>query len=164
MLEWLKRRDAIVLKPQGRLAGTRRAARAPRKRRDGPRQRCPPVTENTAEAAFSVRGRDARNRRVAHGFGDAAALLRWLRRFTGRRSYLVQPYLQLHDASGDAYDVRSLVQKDGAGRWQLTGMAVRQGQGGSLTSNLHGGGKAEAAGPSWPACSGRRRRVSSRRS
>ncbi|WP_284641160.1 YheC/YheD family endospore coat-associated protein [Paenibacillus silviterrae] len=146
MLEWLKRRDAIVLKPQGGSQG--RGVLLVRRESAGmARVSAAAVTENTAEAAFSVRGRDARNRRVAHGFGDAAALLRWLRRFTGRRSYLVQPYLQLHDASGDAYDVRSLVQKDGAGRWQLTGMAVRQGQGGSLTSNLHGGGKAEAAGP-----------------
>jgi glutathione synthase/RimK-type ligase-like ATP-grasp enzyme len=104
-----------------------------------------PSTVN-ADPAFTVRGRDARNRRIASGFADEAALLRWLRRFTARRSYLQQQYLLLQTRSGDAYDVRSLVQKDGAGRWQVTGMAVRRGQGGSLTSNLHGGGTVEPVG------------------
>ncbi|MDF2960165.1 MAG: endospore coat-associated protein [Paenibacillus sp.] len=100
-----------------------------------------------AQAAFTVRGRDARNRHVQRGFADAPALLRWLRRFTAQRSYLLQQYLLLQTYSGDAYDVRSLVQKDGTGRWQVTGMAVRQGQGGSLTSNLHGGGTVQPAEP-----------------
>ncbi|NHN31585.1 YheC/YheD family protein [Paenibacillus sp. S3N08] len=96
-------------------------------------------------AVFSVRGRDARNRRIARDFADEAALLLWLRRFTARRRYLQQQYLLLQTHTGDAYDVRALVQKDGSGRWALTGMAVRQGQDGSLTSNLHGGGTTQPA-------------------
>ncbi|WP_281885733.1 YheC/YheD family protein [Paenibacillus sp. YYML68] len=103
--------------------------------------------EAGAAHAYTVRGRDARNRDVSRGFADAAALGLWLRRFIGRRRYLVQRYLALHTSEGRAYDVRALMQKDGSGRWQLTGLAVRCGQGGSLTANLHGGGSAEAAEP-----------------
>jgi hypothetical protein len=97
-------------------------------------------------AMFTVRGRDARNRRIARGFADEATLLQWLRRFTAQRRYLQQQYLLLQSCTGDAYDVRSLVQKDGTGRWQVTGTAVRRGQSGSLTSNLHGGGIVEPVG------------------
>ncbi|WP_282936946.1 YheC/YheD family protein [Paenibacillus sp. RC67] len=145
--DWLKARSEVLLKPQAGSQGcgvllVRRAAgrRASQARKHG-------GSENTANAgaAFAVIGRDARNGRVARSFPDAASLMRWLRRFTGQRSYLLQQYLPLHGRSGEAYDVRSLVQKDGSGQWQMTGMAVRKGQQGSLTSNLHGGGTVEPA-------------------
>lgn len=95
--------------------------------------------------AFTVHGRDAHNGSITRGFTDEAALYAWLRRFIGRRGYLVQRYLQLYDHAGTAYDVRVLMQKNGSGRWQLTGLGVRRGQSGSLTSNLHGGGMPERA-------------------
>ncbi|MCS7463631.1 YheC/YheD family protein [Paenibacillus doosanensis] len=146
--EWLKRHGELVLKPQAGSQGrgvlhVRRGAAAAR---PGVGPVAPEGTAN-AEPAFAVRGRDARNRPVACSFDSAAALLRWLRRFTAQRDYLLQRYLPLHNQNGEAYDVRSLVQKDGTGRWQVTGIAVRKGQGGSLTSNLHGGGSAEPALP-----------------
>jgi hypothetical protein len=155
---WLRTRGQVLLKPQagshgrGVLLVQRSAAtgapaapeRADRLRTAAISADAPEGTVN-AVPAFTVRGRDARNRRVERGFADAPALLHWLRRFTAQRGYLLQQYLLLHTRAGDAYDVRSLVQKDGAGRWQVTGMAVRQGQGGSLTSNLHGGGRVEPA-------------------
>ncbi|MBE1441365.1 YheC/YheD family protein [Paenibacillus sp. OAS669] len=143
--EWLKARSEVLLKPQAGSQGcgvvlVRRAAG----RRAQARKHAAAVeiTAN-AGAAFTVIGRDARNGRVARSFADTASLLRWLRRFTAQRSYLLQQYLPLHGRSGEAYDVRSLVQKDGTGQWQVTGMAVRKGQIGSLTSNLHGGGTVE---------------------
>ncbi|TVY07414.1 YheC/YheD family endospore coat-associated protein [Paenibacillus cremeus] len=133
---WLQDRREAVLKPQGGSQG-RGVLLVRREGADAPGS-----TENDAGASFSVRGRDARNRGLERRFAGEAALLRWLRRFVAQRSYLLQQYLLLQTRTGDAYDVRALVQKDGAGRWQLTGMAVRRGQGGSLTSNLHGGGTA----------------------
>ncbi|MFH5185678.1 YheC/YheD family protein [Paenibacillus sp. TAB 01] len=140
--DWLKTRGEVLLKPQsgsqGR--GVLHVRRAPRTAGEGARERM-----ESAGPAFSVRGRDARNRRVECGFADAPSLLRWLRRFTAQRNYLLQQYLQLQGPHGDAYDVRALVQKDGTGQWQVTGMAVRRGQNGSLTSNLHGGGSVEPA-------------------
>lgn len=62
--------------------------------------------------------------------------------------YLLQPNLELTCSEGRAYDIRALVQKDAGGKWTLTGMAVRQGQPGSATSNLHGGGTAKEVFPS----------------
>lgn len=46
--------------------------------------------------------------------------------------------------SGSHFDIRVLVQKDGQGCWQLTGMAVRIGLAGQITTNLHTGGRAES--------------------
>ncbi|MNZ54150.1 Endospore coat-associated protein YheD [compost metagenome] len=68
--------------------------------------------------------------------------MKWINRITSRQTYIVQPYLELSGEDGKPFDVRVLLQKDGSGSWSLTGMAVRCGQEGSLTSNLHGGGGA----------------------
>lgn len=135
LADWLREHGEAVLKPVG---GSQGRGVLHVRRTAGPGGSAP---------AFTVRGRDARNRAISRGFADGAALAAFLRRLIGRRSYLVQRYLALHTREGDAYDVRALVQKNGTGRWQLTGLAVRQGQGGSLTSNLHGGGTACAAEP-----------------
>lgn len=143
--DWLRADGEVLLKPQAGSQG-RGVLLVQRVTRGAAQPLAPPAVA-PPPAAFTVRGRDARNRQVERGFADAPALLRWLRRFTAQRSYLLQQYLQLQTRTGDAFDVRSLVQKDGAGRWQVTGMAVRRGQGGSLTSNLHGGGTVEPAGP-----------------
>ncbi|MCG7217871.1 YheC/YheD family protein [Paenibacillus mucilaginosus] len=139
---WLQEHDEVLLKPQagsqGRgvlhvRRGALRAGAQPTRRGEA------------AEAAYSVRGRDARGREVSRGFADAAALGQWLRGFVRGRRYLLQQYLQLQTEAGAAFDVRALVQKDGSGRWQLTGTAVRQAPAGSVTANLHGGGTAAPA-------------------
>lgn len=154
--DWLRSCGEVLLKPQSGSQGrgvllVQRTAQAAPGHGDvaaaaGARAaHAAPERTVSAVPAFTVRGRDARNRRVERSFADAASLLRWLRRFTAQRSYLLQQYLQLQGPHGDAYDVRALVQKDGAGLWQVTGMAVRRGQEGSLTSNLHGGGTVEPA-------------------
>ncbi|MFD0871880.1 MULTISPECIES: YheC/YheD family endospore coat-associated protein [Paenibacillus] len=95
---------------------------------------------------YYLEGRDFNNKPFAHKFHSVNDLVSWVRRFASRR-YLLQPNLNLISRSGDVYDVRSLVQKNGEGRWTLTGMAVRRGSSGSVTANLHGGGSAEAAEP-----------------
>ncbi|WP_410511995.1 YheC/YheD family protein [Paenibacillus sp. BR2-3] len=90
----------------------------------------------------SVRGRDRDNVPFHHNFNDQKEGLDWIDRFIGPRRYLMQPYLQLTSRSGQPFDVRVLMQKNGRGLWERTGMAVRLGTCGSLTSNLHGGGTA----------------------
>jgi hypothetical protein len=147
---WLQLHGQVLLKPQAGSQGrgvlhVQRTAAAPA-RRDAEPLAGRVQQRGATAAAFTVRGRDAHNRRIARGFADEAALLLWLRRFTARRRYLQQQYLLLQAHSGDAYDVRALVQKDGTGRWAVTGMVVRRGQDGSLTSNLHGGGIVEPIG------------------
>ncbi len=98
-----------------------------------------------ADDSVRLRGRDADNRafdRVVAGEEEAAAQLHgWI----GNRAYLMQPYLDL-TVSGAPYDIRALVQKNGRGRWTLTGAAARVGAAGTVTSNLHGGGVASPAG------------------
>lgn len=59
----------------------------------------------------------------------------------GRR-YLVQQGLDLAYLHHSTYDVRSIVQKNGEGQWQVTGKAARVGRRRSITSNLHTGGNA----------------------
>ncbi|WP_081823955.1 YheC/YheD family endospore coat-associated protein [Paenibacillus sp. UNC451MF] len=148
--EWLRARSEVLLKPQAgsQGCGVLLVRRAPGRTGTQARRHAAgsAAQETTANAAaFTVIGRDARNGKVARSFADAATLMRWLRRITEQRNYLLQQYLPLQGRSGEAYDVRSLVQKDGSGQWQVTGMAVRKGQQGSLTSNLHGGGTVEPA-------------------
>ncbi|UQZ35909.1 hypothetical protein C2I18_21640 [Paenibacillus sp. PK3_47] len=96
---------------------------------------------------LSLRGRDGENKPFRHAFSRVADGLDWIHEFIGQRRYIIQPYLQLTGNGGQPFDVRVLVQKNGRGAWSLTGMAVRMGHRGSLTSNLHGGGTAVPALP-----------------
>lgn len=63
---------------------------------------------------------------------------RWLARRPGR--YLAQQGLDLRIWEDRPADLRALVQKDGQGRWTLTGMGVRLAAPGRFTTNLHTGG------------------------
>lgn len=56
--------------------------------------------------------------------------------------YIAQQGLSIKLPNGRVHDYRMLVQKNGAGVWEVTGCAGRVGPSGSITSNLHGGGKA----------------------
>lgn len=96
---------------------------------------------------YSVRGRTWNNQSFHIEFTRLFDLLQWLRRFIQRRKYIIQDYLSVTSKSGQAFDIRSLMQKNGQGVWQMTGAALRCGQPGSITSNLHGGGHAEDALP-----------------
>ncbi len=92
-----------------------------------------------------AKGRSGSNRVVQRQFASDSACDRWLERVTDGVSYIVQPYLMLRGDDDKPFDVRLLLQKDGDGRWTITGSVVRTGQPGTLTSNLHGGGSAEPA-------------------
>lgn len=56
--------------------------------------------------------------------------------------YLVQQGINLILPDGRVHDFRLLIQKNGHGRWEVTGCAGRIGPPRSITSNLHGGGTA----------------------
>ncbi|NQX68020.1 YheC/YheD family protein [Paenibacillus alba] len=127
---WLRDRNDVFLKPQGGSQG-RGALHLQHLR--------------TAEGGsmLQIKGRDANNRSIGQQFNGFDACWSWLRRVVGSRPYLIQEYLSLQSSQGMAYDVRSLVQKNGQGQWEISGMAARIGKPGSITSNLHGGGTAE---------------------
>jgi len=78
---------------------------------------------------------------VRRAYATPYLLDRWL---TGRGRagrFIVQEGLDLRSFQGRPADVRVLVQKDGRGRWQVTGMGARVAAPGRFTSNLHTGGE-----------------------
>ncbi|WP_169713624.1 YheC/YheD family endospore coat-associated protein [Paludifilum halophilum] len=97
--------------------------------------------------SYRVQGRTRNNRGFHIRLKTERALRDWILRFTGSARYLIQPYLGLQTEDGRPFDLRILVQKGEDHRWVTTGMAVRTGKTHSLTSNIHGGGKAERAIP-----------------
>lgn len=99
------------------------------------------VLRGTSSGGLFVKGRDGDNREIVRGFNDRLSGLEWIDRFIGKQGFIMQPFLRL-TGGGQPFDVRVLMQKDGAGRWTLSGMAARLGPSGALTSNLHGGGTA----------------------
>lgn len=105
------------------------------------------AVERLAPGRYRITARDGANRPIEQLISGTPGLTEWVRRFAAGRAYLVQPYLELQSPEGFAWDVRSLVQKNGSGSWELTGMAVREGGSGSVTSNLHGGGHAREVRP-----------------
>ncbi|MDQ0873824.1 glutathione synthase/RimK-type ligase-like ATP-grasp enzyme [Paenibacillus sp. V4I3] len=128
--KWLRTRSDVFLKPQGGSQG--RGALHIHK-----------LSTMDDNNSFHIKGRDAHNHPIERDFKDFDSCWVWLRNLIGMRPYLIQEYLTLHSTEGMAYDVRSLVQKNGRGLWESTGMAVRIGKPGSITSNLHGGGTAK---------------------
>jgi YheC/D like ATP-grasp len=54
--------------------------------------------------------------------------------------YLVQPYINCKTQSGQAYDFRLHVQKNGEGKWVITRIYPRMGPHGSIVSNINSGG------------------------
>ena len=68
-----------------------------------------------------------------------AVIRRW---DMGNDRYIVQQGVGAKLPDGRVCDFRLLVQKNGLGEWEVTGCAGRIGPPGSVTSNLHGGGRA----------------------
>ncbi|WP_261302107.1 YheC/YheD family endospore coat-associated protein [Paenibacillus andongensis] len=128
--KWFRTRSDVFLKPQGGSQG-RGALHIHKIRSAG------------GISSYHIKGRDAHNQPIERDFINFDSCWFWLRSLIGMRPYLIQEFLTLHSTEGTAYDVRSLVQKNGRGLWESTGMAVRIGKPGSITSNLHGGGTAE---------------------
>lgn len=62
----------------------------------------------------------------------------------GSNRYVAQQGIQIKLPNGRVHDYRMLVQKNGQGKWEVTGCVGRVGAPRSVTSNLHGGGHAVA--------------------
>ncbi|MFS1511802.1 YheC/YheD family protein [Chengkuizengella sp. SCS-71B] len=96
---------------------------------------------------YIIQGRDKKNIPIDVTYEQYSSLVNNIQQFIQNRKYVIQQYLQLKTKSNTSFDIRALVQKNGSGYWQFTGMAVRCGQPGSLTSNLHGGGLVKEVRP-----------------
>lgn len=99
------------------------------------------------DGSWTLSGRDAAGRIIGPRRLPRRDALRVARSWIGPRPYLMQPLLELRGKSGEPFDVRVLMQKDGGGRWVQTGIAARTGRPESVTANLHGGGVAKPPGP-----------------
>lgn len=130
-LAFLKKYNTLVAKPSGGSHGRGVVA----------------IFRKTENGPCTVIGRGKGNEPLSHKFADTKQALAWLHQFIGESRYILQPYLQLRTPNHLPFDIRVLMQKDGRQTWQMTGMAVRTGTPYSLTSNLHGGGKAEKITP-----------------
>lgn len=69
--------------------------------------------------------------------------IRGLLRSGGR--HIMQKWIDIRNTKGTVYDIRALMQKNGKGEWQLSGLAVREGKKGKITSNIKSGGEAYEA-------------------
>ncbi|WP_440118306.1 YheC/YheD family endospore coat-associated protein [Paenibacillus sp. QZ-Y1] len=98
------------------------------------------------DVSWIIEGRNTRNELIHRTFDCPQDVYAWLESYKTGNKMIMQPYLELNH-HGRPFDIRALVQKNGQGRWSLTGCMVREGPAGSLTSNLHGGGKAHPAYP-----------------
>jgi glutathione synthase/RimK-type ligase-like ATP-grasp enzyme len=75
--------------------------------------------------------------KISFGKSDVTKLANAL---LDQREYLVQKWIDIRNRDGKAYDIRSLMQKDGNGKWKISGMAAREGKPGRITSNVSEGG------------------------
>ncbi|MBT2292181.1 YheC/YheD family protein [Paenibacillus albidus] len=99
----------------------------------------------SAKRLFDIQGRRQDRRIIAPRKVTLTRLESIVRQWCLGGQYLVQQGIPLRLSSGRFHDYRMLVQKNGQGIWELTGMAGRVGAANSVTSNLHGGGHAVRA-------------------
>lgn len=96
-------------------------------------------------SVFDIQGRRQDRRIIAPRKVTQSRLEGIIRQWCLGGRFLVQQGIPLRLPSGRFHDYRMLVQKNGNGVWELTGMAGRVGAARSVTSNLHGGGHAVRA-------------------
>ncbi|MFC5529325.1 YheC/YheD family protein [Cohnella yongneupensis] len=94
------------------------------------------------DGKVELAGRTSSNRSFSFTAATEQDALNRLHRWIGSHAYIMQPLLELHTADGKPFDLRSLLQKNKSGRWTVTGVAARVGAAGTVTANLHGGGRA----------------------
>jgi hypothetical protein len=91
---------------------------------------------------YRIQGRDQQRSIIPPQHVTIEQIARRLRRWNVDNRYLVQQGIDLALDDGRVHDFRLLIQKDHRGEWEVTGCAGRIGAKRSITSNLHGGGRA----------------------
>lgn len=101
------------------------------------------ISKSTNSPGFyEVRGRNTNRKIITPKRISSAMLGPFLSNWDIKGRYLVQEGIPLELPNGRVHDYRMLVQKNGFGEWELTGCVGRIGAPHSVTSNLHGGGRA----------------------
>lgn len=91
---------------------------------------------------YTLRGRNKLRRILPRRRMTLVGIGRLLTSLGLTRNCVMQQGLELTLANGRVHDYRLLMQKNGEGAWEATGCAGRIGAANSVTSNLHGGGRA----------------------
>lgn len=100
--------------------------------------------EPAGKGRYTLRGRDRRRAILPPRQVSLEGAHRVLTQLGLTNNCLMQQGIELTLPNGRVHDYRLLMQKTGEGRWEATGCAGRIGAAHSVTSNLHGGGKAVA--------------------
>jgi len=98
--------------------------------------------EKIDDDTYLIQGRDSDRRIISEQTLGTRALVRKAIIWVNSRKYLMQQGIDISLHTGRVHDFRMLIQKDREGRWGKTGCAGRIGAARSVTSNLHGGGRA----------------------
>jgi hypothetical protein len=91
---------------------------------------------------YLIEGRDLSRRIITPRKLRAEQIAESFHSWGFKDHYLIQQGISLALPDGRVHDYRLLIQKNGEGQWVVTGCAGRIGPLRSITSNLHGGGKA----------------------
>lgn len=94
---------------------------------------------------YRIEGRDLKRRIIVPKTLTPVKLRAVLQKWRAGVPYIVQQGIDLKLKNGRVHDYRLLIQKNGQGEWEITGCAGRVGAKNSVTSNLHGGGRAVRA-------------------
>jgi glutathione synthase/RimK-type ligase-like ATP-grasp enzyme len=101
--------------------------------------------ESSSGSLYRVEGRNPSRKIIKPQTLSLNHINRIVKRWSTNRTYLVQQGIELTLKNGRVHDYRLLIQKNDQGEWEYTGCAGRLGAKRSVTSNLHGGGKAMSA-------------------
>ncbi|HWO94817.1 MAG TPA: YheC/YheD family protein [Bacillus sp. (in: firmicutes)] len=72
-------------------------------------------------------------------FPDEASFHKWVTKRLERGSFLIQPFLNIHNYTGKPFDIRILLQKEAQGSWIEAGRGIRQAQSGQILTNVSHG-------------------------
>jgi hypothetical protein len=97
--------------------------------------------KRTGEGPILFSGRDAQGTVLCSSYHSIKQAEEALHKWCRRRLFILQQGLSLSLLPGMICDCRVLVQKNWAGKWQVTGMIGKYSPLTQVTSNLHGGGK-----------------------
>jgi hypothetical protein len=98
--------------------------------------------EKLGQGLVRIQGRDRNRRLIPSRVISERLLPQKLAAWGVDSKYLIQQGIHLRLKDGRVHDYRLLIQKTATGEWDVTGCSGRVGPLRSVTSNLHGGGKA----------------------
>jgi hypothetical protein len=100
--------------------------------------------ERLESGKFKVEGRNLQRKIISPRTMTEGQIAAVLSKWSSKKTYIMQQGIDIRLNEGRVHDYRMLLQKNGKGQWDVTGSAGRIGAKRSVTSNLHGGGKAVA--------------------